>query len=53
MYCDPLCLFVGCLVRLLFVSSHPATGCNRWWAGVAGKRRFARLAEIAPFERFF
>lgn len=47
------------LVRLLvysFVSSHPATGCNvRWAVRVSAAQAVggARLAEVAPYERFF
>ena len=49
---------VGSFVDLFVRSSHPATSCNgRCAAGgsAAGERQrcAARLAEVAPYERFF
>ena len=59
-YCDPTCLLVGWFVRLLvclFVSSRPATcSCNGRWAvsgSAVGLRGCSRLAEVAPYERFY
>jgi len=49
-------VFANLLVNVSFVSSHPVTGCNGGCAAggsAARRRRFARQAEVAPYERFF
>ena len=61
-YCDPTCLFFGWFVIgsfvgvfvSVFVSSHPTTACNDKCETLpAGGVYCARLAEVAPYERFF